>query len=150
MVQTLSQIGGKERTNTEWLELNERMLDRIQKTREASDCEFLLELLSRLPDRHSPLAYCTDMTTALLLNLNQPRSKVTSDTQNEESRPRFSEFVQKVSRYISHPEAFYAIVLFLCTDILHPRCDRWYVYSQTQRVTFLRISSSNTVLRSYH
>ena len=60
----------------DWAALKGRILSRIRGTRETAYRELLQEILSRLPERRSPLAFCTEMIAALLLNLNRVKSKV--------------------------------------------------------------------------
>jgi len=57
----------------EWLQVRDRMLERL---REATDYrELMKELLAKIPQCKSPLIYCMEMITALLLNLNAIREK---------------------------------------------------------------------------
>jgi len=60
----------------EWTVLKTRLLSRLSSTREAAYRDLLQEILSRLPERRSPLAYCAEMIAVLLLNLNRVKSKV--------------------------------------------------------------------------
>jgi hypothetical protein len=60
----------------DWSASKGRILSRIRSTREAAYRDLLQEILSRLPERRSPLAFCTEMIAALLLNLNRVKSKV--------------------------------------------------------------------------
>lgn len=58
----------------EWLQVRDRMLQRL---REGTDYrELMREVLARIPQRKSPLIYCMEMVTALLLNLNAIKEKV--------------------------------------------------------------------------
>ncbi|MFQ5854520.1 MAG: LexA family protein [Anaerolineae bacterium] len=54
--------------DTEWEQVRSRILTSLG-TDEVSDQELLNEILSRLPSSISPLAYCAQVMTALLLNV---------------------------------------------------------------------------------
>jgi DNA-binding MarR family transcriptional regulator len=69
----LSQLTGD--INEEWRQIKERMLQRLRETKSANYRELLNELLARIPEHKSPLVYCTEMITALLLNLNRAKEK---------------------------------------------------------------------------
>jgi DNA-binding MarR family transcriptional regulator len=70
-----SQLTGDVNINEEWRQLKERILQRLQETKSANYRELLNELLVRIPEHKSPLIYCTEMITALLLNLNRAKEK---------------------------------------------------------------------------
>jgi hypothetical protein len=59
----------------DWPSMRDRALARLRQAREANPREALVELLSRLPDASAPLAFCTEMTGALLLNMRRVRGK---------------------------------------------------------------------------
>ncbi|MFQ6015732.1 MAG: LexA family protein [Anaerolineae bacterium] len=61
----------------EWRRLREKLLARLQK-RERSDDELLTEILANVPQVKSPLLYCTEMITALLINLRALRDRAAS------------------------------------------------------------------------
>jgi hypothetical protein len=71
----LSQLTGDINVNEEWRQVKERMLQRLRETKSANYRELLNELLARIPEHKSPLVYCTEMITALLLNLNRAKEK---------------------------------------------------------------------------
>lgn len=58
----------------EWLKIKDRMLQRL---REGTDYrELMRQVLAEIPQRKSPLIYCMEIVTVLLLNLNAIREKV--------------------------------------------------------------------------
>jgi hypothetical protein len=71
----LSQLTGDMNINEEWRQVKERILQRLRETKSANYRELLNELLARIPEHRSPLIYCTEMITALLLNLNRAKEK---------------------------------------------------------------------------
>ena len=71
----LSQLTGDININEEWRQVKERILQRLRGTQSANYWELLNELLARIPEHKSPLIYCTEMITALLLNLNRAKEK---------------------------------------------------------------------------
>ncbi|TEU11197.1 MAG: hypothetical protein E3J21_24195 [Anaerolineales bacterium] len=71
----LSQLTGDIKINEEWRQVKERILQRLRETKSANYRELLNELLARMPEHRSPLIYCTEMITALLLNLNRAKEK---------------------------------------------------------------------------
>ncbi|MFB0536301.1 MAG: hypothetical protein ACETWR_15090 [Anaerolineae bacterium] len=71
----LSQLTGDLSINEEWRQAKDRILQRLQETKSAHYRELLNELLARIPEHKSPLIYCTEMITALLLNLNRAKEK---------------------------------------------------------------------------
>lgn len=71
----LSQLTGDIHINEEWRQFKERILQRLQETKSANYREMLNDLLAKIPERTSPLIYCTEMITALLLNLSRAKEK---------------------------------------------------------------------------
>lgn len=71
----LSQLKVDININGEWQQVKERILQRLRETKSANYRELLHEILARIPEHKSPLIYCTEMITALLLNLNQVKEK---------------------------------------------------------------------------
>jgi hypothetical protein len=71
----LSQLTGDIHINEEWRQVKERILQRLQETKSTNYRELLNELLAKIPERTSPLIYCTEMITALLLNLSWAKEK---------------------------------------------------------------------------
>ncbi len=70
-----SQLTGDISINGEWRQVKERILQRLRETKSANYREWLNELLAKMPERKSPLIYCAEMITALLLNLNRVKEK---------------------------------------------------------------------------
>jgi hypothetical protein len=71
----LSQFTGDISINEEWQQVKERILQRLRETKSANYRELLYEILAGIPERKAPLIYCTEMITALLLNLNRVKEK---------------------------------------------------------------------------
>jgi len=71
----LPQLTGDININEEWQQVKERILQRLRETKSANHRELLNEILTRIPERKAPLIYCTEMITALLLNLNRAKEK---------------------------------------------------------------------------
>ena len=59
----------------DWETVRERVLNRLRSAKDANALEALSELLTRLPDAKAPLAYCTEMIGALLLNMQRAKSR---------------------------------------------------------------------------
>lgn len=60
----------------EWHSLRERVLAKLRQARDANVRETLSDLLARLPETGgAPLTYCTEMTAALLLNMQRARAR---------------------------------------------------------------------------
>ncbi len=57
------------RLSEDWSGVREQVLSKLRHAREANPREALNELLTRLSDAKTPLAYCTEMIGALLLNM---------------------------------------------------------------------------------
>jgi murein L,D-transpeptidase YcbB/YkuD len=57
-------LGGEE-----WHQAKEILLQRIRETQESNYAEAVREILAHLPDVKTPLMYCTEMISVLLLNL---------------------------------------------------------------------------------
>ncbi len=60
----------------EWYQAKERLLRRLQETKETNYAEMVREILARLPNVQTPLVYCTEMIGVLLLNLADASRKV--------------------------------------------------------------------------
>jgi DNA-binding MarR family transcriptional regulator len=59
----------------EWHSLRERVLGKLRQARDANVREALTDLLARLPEAGAPLTYCTEMTAALLLNMQRAKAR---------------------------------------------------------------------------
>jgi hypothetical protein len=63
------------RLGEDWDRVRDYVLGKLQSAREASVREALSDLLARLPDANAPLAFCTQMIGALLLNMKRARAR---------------------------------------------------------------------------
>jgi DNA-binding MarR family transcriptional regulator len=63
------------RLGEDWQKLRQRVLNKLQDTREANYRETLNDLLARLPETKAPLDYCTQMIGVLLLNMRQVKAR---------------------------------------------------------------------------
>lgn len=59
----------------DWQGVRERVLNHLREARETSPREVLGDLLSRLSEAKAPLAFCTQMIGALLLNMQRVRAR---------------------------------------------------------------------------
>ena len=71
--QFLTQLRDEVRTN-DWVNVKQRVLRRLEEARQSNPAEALRESLSNLPETKTPLNYCTEMISVLLLNLERLRS----------------------------------------------------------------------------
>lgn len=71
--QFLTQLRDEMRYNGDWQRVKERVLRRLDETRRRNPAEALREALSNLPDTKTPLNYCAEMITVLLLNIERLR-----------------------------------------------------------------------------
>ncbi|MCG3211748.1 MAG: hypothetical protein FOGNACKC_05394 [Anaerolineae bacterium] len=69
--QFLTQLREEMRYNADWQRVKEGILMRLQEAGRANPGEALREALSNLPDAKTPLNYCAEMISVLLLNLQQ-------------------------------------------------------------------------------
>lgn len=69
--QFLTQLKEERRYSSEWQRVKERILKRLATAREASPLEVLRESLSSLPEAKSPMNYCAEMISVMLLTLDQ-------------------------------------------------------------------------------
>lgn len=72
---SVSQPTGDIHINEEWRQVKERILQRLRESKSSNYRDLLNEILVRIPERKSPLIYCAEMVTALLLNLNRVKEK---------------------------------------------------------------------------
>ncbi|MDH3674783.1 MAG: hypothetical protein OES12_04740 [Anaerolineae bacterium] len=72
--QFLTQLRDEMRYNADWQRVKERILRRLEEARQTSPADALLESLSNLSESKSPLAYCAEMISVLLLNIDRLRS----------------------------------------------------------------------------
>jgi DNA-binding PadR family transcriptional regulator len=72
----LTQLRQEVVSGDDWYQVKERLLRRLQETKEANYTETVREILARLPNVKTPLVYCTEMIGVLLLNLAQASQQV--------------------------------------------------------------------------
>jgi DNA-binding MarR family transcriptional regulator len=70
----LTQLRSEISIRDDWQRIKERVLQRLREAMETDTGEGLDEILARLPDIKSPLAYCAEAISAFLLNLNRMTS----------------------------------------------------------------------------
>lgn len=68
--QFLTQLRDEVRTN-DWVKVKERLLRRLEEARQTNPIEVLKESLANLTETKTPLNYCTEMISVLLLNLER-------------------------------------------------------------------------------
>jgi len=71
--QFLTQLRDEVRTN-DWMKVKQRVLCRLEEARQNNPAEALREAVTNLPDTKTPLNYCTEMISVLLLNIEQFRT----------------------------------------------------------------------------
>ncbi|MBN1991452.1 MAG: hypothetical protein JW953_02025 [Anaerolineae bacterium] len=62
-----------EMRNNDWQGVKERILHRLEETRQSNPVDALREAISRLPDAKTPLNYCAEMISVLILNVERLR-----------------------------------------------------------------------------
>ena len=67
--QLLSELSGDSFEDDDWEEVKERILQQLRDGKAAGYKKLLSSLLTRIPDRRSPLIYSTEIITATLLSL---------------------------------------------------------------------------------
>ncbi len=67
--QFLTQLKEEMRYSSDWQRVKERILKRFTKSQQTNPVESLREALSSLPDAKTPLNYCAEMVSVMLLNL---------------------------------------------------------------------------------
>jgi DNA-binding MarR family transcriptional regulator len=83
----LSQLRNEMRIGEEWQTVKGRILKRLNDAKETNAVEALNEILGRLPDAKSPLAYCAEVISALLLNLNEMWSRQAPEAAPDPAAP---------------------------------------------------------------
>lgn len=66
----LQRLNGNSTSENDWEGIKKQILSQLKEHQAASYETFLDELLSRLPDQHSPLVFLTEMNTAIILALH--------------------------------------------------------------------------------
>ncbi|MFQ5610839.1 MAG: hypothetical protein ACE5H9_01755 [Anaerolineae bacterium] len=72
----LSQLRDEVRQNKEWRLIKDRITRRLQEAREGNPSQALKEALSRISDAKTPLSYCAETISALLINLERVQTGV--------------------------------------------------------------------------
>ncbi|GAB4444652.1 MAG: hypothetical protein Fur0044_40900 [Anaerolineae bacterium] len=72
--QFLTQLRDEMRYSSDWTRVKERILRRLEETRQVNPADALRDALSNLPDTKMPLNYCAEMISVLLLNLERLRT----------------------------------------------------------------------------
>ncbi len=73
--QFLTQLREEMRYNADWQRLKESILQRLHEASQNNPAEALREALSALPDTKTPLNYCAEMVSVLLLNIQQIKTQ---------------------------------------------------------------------------
>ncbi len=72
--QFLTQLRDEMRYNADWQRVKERILQRLENAQQSNSSDALSEALSNLPDTKTPLNYCAEMISVMLLNIDRLRS----------------------------------------------------------------------------
>ncbi len=72
--QFLTQLREEMRYNSDWQRVKERILQRLEEARQTNTADALRDALSNLPDTKTPLTYCAEMISVLLLNISRFKS----------------------------------------------------------------------------
>ncbi|MCB0210652.1 MAG: hypothetical protein KDJ52_15035 [Anaerolineae bacterium] len=72
--QFLTQLRDEMRYSADWQRVKENILKRLHESRQSCTTETLSEALSTLPDTKTPLNYCAEMISILLLNIERMRN----------------------------------------------------------------------------
>jgi len=73
--QFLTQLREEMRYNADWQRLKENILQRLHEASQNNPAEALREAISALPDTKTPLNYCAEMVSVLLLNIQQIKTQ---------------------------------------------------------------------------
>ncbi|MBC7264149.1 MAG: hypothetical protein H5T64_07280 [Chloroflexi bacterium] len=76
-VSMLAELAGEDWDREEWELVKQRILEAMRKGRGSNYEELLNELLNRIPERKSPLIFCAEMITAVILNLHLVKADLT-------------------------------------------------------------------------
>ena len=71
----LTQLRDEMRYSADWQRVKERILQRLHDAKHSNPGDALKEALSTLPDTKTPLNYCAEMISVLLLNIERLRSQ---------------------------------------------------------------------------
>ncbi|MEM7347349.1 MAG: hypothetical protein AAF485_24180, partial [Chloroflexota bacterium] len=70
----LTQLREEMRYSSDWQSVKERILERLVVARKNNSADAVSEALSNLPDTKTPLNYCAEMISVLLLNIDHLRN----------------------------------------------------------------------------
>ncbi len=73
--QFLTQLRDEIRQNGDWQTVKKRILHRLEEASHANPADALREALSHLPNTKTPLNYCAEMISILLLNISRLRNR---------------------------------------------------------------------------
>ena len=73
--QFLTQLRDEMRYNSDWQNVKERILSRLEEARHSNPVDALREAISNLPDTKIPLNYCAEMISVLILNIERLRNR---------------------------------------------------------------------------
>ena len=73
--QFLTQLREEMRYNADWQRVTESLLQHLKDSARSSPAEALRESLSNLPDAKTPLNYCAEMVSVLLLNIQRLKNQ---------------------------------------------------------------------------
>lgn len=73
--QFLTQLREEVRQNSDWQRIKQRILHRLEETRQNNPVDAVREALTNLPDTKSSMNYCAEMISVLLLNIDRLRSQ---------------------------------------------------------------------------
>lgn len=71
LTQLRDQVGSRD----DWYQTRQRLLNQLRQAKEGSYNKALRDILAHLPNVKTPLAYCTEMLSVLLLNMAQASQK---------------------------------------------------------------------------
>ncbi|MEW5958185.1 MAG: hypothetical protein AB1801_10705 [Chloroflexota bacterium] len=71
----LTQLRDEVRSSGDWQRAKQQILRRLAETRQANPVDALREALSNLPETKTPLNYCAEMISVLLLNIERLRNQ---------------------------------------------------------------------------
>ena len=75
-VELLSSLAGESQQQEEWEDIKDRILAGLEQGKASGYKDLLRELLARIPEARSPLVRCSEIITALLLNLREAKHEL--------------------------------------------------------------------------
>jgi DNA-binding MarR family transcriptional regulator len=73
--QFLTQLRDEMRYSSDWQNVKESILRRLEEARQSNPVDAIREALSHLPDAKTPLNYCAEMISVLILNITRLRDR---------------------------------------------------------------------------